>query len=163
MSDSISIDFGSLLPYAEDRLLKLFGRDDASLAAARALEKQLRIAAVDASTVQIIGMDRPVSIFDIYQPTRLFTRKKRGPHTVHFDALLRESQNAVIVGGPGAGKTTLMQYAFAQLSQTSEHLPILVTLRRSDSLRFLTSLVDNIAAKRLRRIKGVRLIPTVLR
>lgn len=158
VSDSISIDFGSVLPYAEEKLRNLFGRDSASLAAADRLQRHLRIAAAESNSIQIIGMDRPVSIFDIYQPTRLLVPRKRGAKSILFDTLLAESQDAVIVGGPGVGKTTLAQFVFAKLSRKREYLPVLITLRRTDSLKFLASFIEDVSANRVKRAKGARLV-----
>lgn len=158
VSDSISIDLASLLPYAEEKLRSLFGRDSASALAAERLQRQLRIAATESNSVQIIGMDRPVSIFDVYQPTRLLVPRRRGAKAILFDTLLAESQDAVIVGGPGTGKTTLAQFVFAKLSRKREHLPVLITLRRTDSLKFLASFVEDVSANRVKRARGVRLV-----
>ena len=65
MSEGISFDVGSALPYLEDKIRALFGRDHQSIDAAELLARQARLAVRDAATIQIVGMDKPVGINDI--------------------------------------------------------------------------------------------------
>jgi hypothetical protein len=95
MCDAVSVDLGSLLPYIEEKLRSFFGRDVESVAAAEKLERQLRIAAGDANSVQVVGMDRPVSIFDIYQPTRLIQPFRKSRKTFTFWNVLKDGYNGV--------------------------------------------------------------------
>jgi len=158
MSDALSIDLGSLLPYVEEKLRSFFGRDMESVDAAQKLERQLRIAAGDANSVQVVGMDRPVSIFDIYQPTRLIQPFRKSRKTFTFWSVLKDGYNGVIVGGPGTGKTILAHYVFAQLSRKGDDLPILVTLRRREASAFLVEFVKDLAAGRLKKARKARLV-----
>lgn len=158
MSESITFDIGGLLPYAEDKIAAVFGRDYASKEAGARLDKHLRIAAKVAGVVQIVGMDRPVSIFDIYQPTRLRRPWRNKSETMMFGDLLRQKVDAVITGGPGAGKTVFAHYVFAQLARDGEDVPILVTLRWPDAPDDLETLVEDLASGRLKRLKKQRLV-----
>ena len=102
---NFSLDLGGAAQALGDRFLSLFGRDELSTAARAALNRQLETAARHAASVQVIGMDRPVSIFKIYQTTRF--RRPWHDETISFSSILREHQDAVILGGPGTGKTIL--------------------------------------------------------
>jgi hypothetical protein len=127
MTEGVSVDLGGLLPYLEDKVRRLFGRDPEHVAAREALERHLRLATREAGSVQIVGMDQPVSIFDIYQPT-LLTRHRDG-RTATFEELVTGGDNVVIFAGPGRGKTMLLRYMFATLAQRKQLLPLLFTLR----------------------------------
>lgn len=139
MSEGISIDVGGLLPYLEDKVLALFGKDARHVAARKMLERNLRISARDATTVQIVGMDRPISIFDIYQPTRL--QRRRDKRFAKFKDLIENGSDALIYGGPGRGKTMLLRYIFATMSREENVLPLLFTLRWPEAASDLDALV----------------------
>src|SRR4051812_17423448 len=114
MTDGFSIDLGSALAYLEDKLSELFGKDAFSQDAAELLSRQTRLAVRDASVVQIVGMEKPVSIADIYQPTRL--KRQWSDLTSDFAKLVSTGKSAVVFGRPGAGKTVLLHYVFMSLS-----------------------------------------------
>lgn len=151
MTDGITVDFGSVLPYIEEKLRALFGKDVRSIGTQRALERHLRISARDATTVQIVGMDHPVSIFDIYQPTRLVRQRDRKVST--FRSLIASRSDAVIFGGPGRGKTMLMRYVFAKLASENEMLPLLFTLRWPGAAADMVTVVSSFAEGTLKRGK----------
>ena len=77
MSELFSVDVGSLFPYFEEKLRSWFRLDAAHRQAREFLTAQLRGMTHDAQLVQIIGMDRPVSTIEIYQPTRLLQRREK--------------------------------------------------------------------------------------
>lgn len=158
MSEGISIEVGSLFPYVEAKIAALFGRDYATLQAGERLNRQLRIAARVASTVQIVGMDRPISIEDIYQPTRITRQWRAEQKELMFADILRLGWNTVIYGGPGTGKTVFLHHIFSQLSRSGDDVPVLFTLRWSDAVNDLTRFVKDLAARRLRRLRDVRLL-----
>lgn len=144
----ISIDIGSVLPYLEEKLLGLFKQDSESRVATDILRRHARLAIRDSSTVQIVGMDRPVAITDIYQPTRL--RKPWRTEEITFDDLVQARSSAVILGRPGAGKTVLLHYIFASLSRSPGNVPVLFTLRRSETTEDLVAFVAAVAKKKLK-------------
>lgn len=139
MTDSVSIDLAGALPYLEDKVLQLLGRGAAHMSAKRRLEQHLRVAAHEAGHVQVVGMDQPVSIFDIYQPTRLCRR--RDGATTNFADLLEAGSDALILAGPGCGKTMLMRFMFATLCKRKGLLPLLFTLRWQDAVEDLATFV----------------------
>ena len=143
MSDGVSIDIGGLLPYLEEKVLGLLGKDARHLSARQTLERNLRISAKDATAVQIVGMDRPISIFDIYQPTRLVRR--RDNRFADFNDLVERASDAIIFGRPGGGKTMLARYLFASLSKDKNLVPVLFTLRRSEAVEDLKTLVTAVS------------------
>src|SRR5438034_735187 len=71
MADSIKIDVGSVLAYAEQRIWELLGKDPASLELAEWFKSLQGTALSQSSVVQCIGMREPVPFEKIYQPTRL--------------------------------------------------------------------------------------------
>ncbi len=67
-------DVGSALPWVEEKIRRLFGKDAATLEQ-KTLLKQLHEIAVEMTrSVQCIGMSKPISFEKIYQPTRLRVR-----------------------------------------------------------------------------------------
>jgi len=148
MTDALSIDLGSVFPYLEEKIRALFGKDALSLDATELLQRQARLAVRDAATVQVVGMDRPVSIAEIYQPTRL--TRERGDSVVTFDDLVRERKSAIVFGRPGAGKTVLMHYVFMQLSSAKDRVPALFTLRRTGAPEDLLRFIEHIVKRKLK-------------
>ena len=154
MTDGISFDVGGALPYIEDKIRALFGRDPRHVAAQQALERHLRITAKDASLVQIPGMDRPIPISEIYQPTRLV--QKRGETRTTLRELIDRESDAIVFGGPGTGKTTLLRFWFTTLLRERDLLPLLFTLRwpgaAADLLTFIQGFDDRSLSRRAARI-----------
>ncbi len=156
MSD-ISIDFGSALPYLEDKIRALFGHDVASVEARSFIDRHVKVALREASFVQIVGMRKPVRIDDVYQPTRLQALyDAEAPYDVAH--LLANRESAVIFGGPGRGKTMLMRYLFARLAQRPEYAPILFTLRRENAVEDLRRFVEILASGRRKVHSTSRLV-----
>jgi hypothetical protein len=71
MGDGISFDLGSAVPYIIDRTMAVFGKDVASAEWKVNIERIVRLSVEQASTVQCVGMARPIPIADIYQTTRV--------------------------------------------------------------------------------------------
>lgn len=143
MSQNFGIELGSALQYLEDKVRAVVGYDHASIAFRSLLDKHLALAVRDATQVQIIGMYQPVSIFEVYQPTRLIPRFPVRVKTVAD--LLERNNDAVVFGGPGRGKTILMHYIFATSAKRNEHLPLLFTLRWPGSTEDLTAFVEHLS------------------
>jgi hypothetical protein len=157
MSDGVSIDLGSAIPYLIERCLAMFGKDQASRESADFLERHLRKATHDAGKVQIIGMDRYLSIFDIYQPTSLESFRQERVRT-DILSLVSGGKDALILGRPGGGKTILVHHAFGQLMSSDKYVPILFPLRWSNAMQDLERFVRIISSGRPSRPKKRRWI-----
>lgn len=157
MTDGVSIDLGSILPYFEEKVRSLFGKDFEHAQANAILQRHLRIAAREAAAVQVVGMDRPVPIFDIYQSTRLVT-SRRSDEVVDFAQVLRDGKSAIIFGGPGRGKTMLMKHLFAALSRSIGELPLLFILRWPRTAGDLSEFIQHLGAGRLPRKRSQRIV-----
>jgi Predicted NTPase (NACHT family) len=145
MSGDINIDLGSTLAYIEDKVRTAIGYDGASLQVRDLVDKHLRHSVHDAATVQIIGMDRPVSVLEIYQPPVL--QYPFRSQSVTFAELLRRRVNTIIFGGPGRGKTTLLHHTFASMGRESKIIPLLFTLRLQEATTDLDNFVKYVASR----------------
>jgi hypothetical protein len=148
MSDSISIDIGSALPYLLDRTMSLFGRDMASVQWHSKLDTLVRLSVAEASHVQCVGMPNPIPIQRVYQPLDLVVVKDGLRRHERLDELLIRGANSVIFAGPGCGKTTLLHWAYTRLMASKTHVPILFTLRWPDAVGTLREFVDGLVAGR---------------
>lgn len=148
MNGDINIDIGSAIPYAIERVLSIFGKDSISQAIKEKLNRQIQISTQEASWVQCVGMDRPIPITDIYQPTRLTSAAgssiQRRVRTVDFWSLLEANSDALIFAGPGQGKTTLLHWIYANLLKNKEWIPILFTLRWPKAVNDLSDFVNEL-------------------
>ena len=81
MGDGLTVDLGSALPYVIDSVLSLFGKDTASIDWKQKVQYFVKLSAEQASSVQCIGMAKPVPITKIYQTTRL-TFEQPDPETL---------------------------------------------------------------------------------
>jgi hypothetical protein len=151
----VSIDVGSAFPYMVDRFLAIFGKDAITREAEEFVRRLFRVATEQAALVQIIGMDKPVPILSIYQPTRLMARQQTTDTTV--TDVLEAEQDVIIFGGPGRGKTVLAHYLFATLGQT-KRVPILITLRWPTAVTDLRRIVELLENDRLRRLKWRKVV-----
>ncbi len=66
-----TIDLGDALPYAEQKLLKLFGKDDESVQLAEWFKRLQATALTQTAAVRCLGMRNPLPFDSIHQPTRL--------------------------------------------------------------------------------------------
>jgi hypothetical protein len=71
LGGEISIDLGSAIPYLLDEVLGFFGKDAGTTTWREHLQNHIKVGLEYASWVQCIGMEKPLPIAEIYQPTRL--------------------------------------------------------------------------------------------
>jgi hypothetical protein len=100
MSDGISIDLGSAVPYIMEGLLGVFGKDSLSGEWRTQIHKIVKLSVDQASFVQCVGMAKPIPISNIYQPTNLVRPEPEKPRTT-IEQLLKEGSDAIILAGPG--------------------------------------------------------------
>ena len=171
----ITIDLGDSLPYLEERLRQLIGKDQASKETADWFRNLQQTAILQASHVKCIGMHQPLPLAEIYQPTRLTVkgatdnREKResfGPQdkisrsitqayaiqerVIGVDDFLKRGENAIVYAGPGWGKTTFLHHVFIECVHRKNVLPVLISLRRStavEDLKRFTQLANTMQKK----------------
>jgi hypothetical protein len=167
---NLNVDLDKLLHATWQKFLKLLGKDAESQDLKKWLEERMRIAFLQARDVQCIGMHKPVLITDIYQPTRLVRERpqtvisarddypgggKRGkareweaaePEIIPAQRFLLQRQSSVVRAGPGWGKTTFLHWVFLNflLRESTDVLPILITLRRQDAINDLELIVSKL-------------------
>jgi hypothetical protein len=141
MSD-VSIDLGSALPYLEDKFLRLLKQGPEQRVAGELFKKLVQQGQRDASTIQIIGMDRPIAIREIYQPVTLVPA--RTEMTVSAAELLRRHDDAIILAAPGAGKTVFLHHTFALAANSKEVVPLFISLRWSNAVLDLTEFLKHL-------------------
>jgi len=148
MNGDISLDVGSALPYYTEKLLGLFGMDAMTRSANDRFLRIQQLGVERASSIQCIGMPDPIPIDRIYQPSQLLPRTPSEPDNSGCTAgdlvgnMVSRGVSAVIVAGPGRGKTTLLHWLFVSLLQHDDILPMLFTLRLPSSV---DDLIDVIA------------------
>lgn len=149
MPESMSIDIGSLAYYLDERLRSLFGKDSDTVDWLGRLNRRCKVALEQAAWVQCIGMERPISIGEIYQPIQLEGHyagavKTRGRTDVF--KLLEQSKDALIFAGPGRGKTTLLNWMLLQLLNSKTRAPTLFLLRTERAVEDLVEFVERLAS-----------------
>ena len=172
MSEGVKIDLGSALPYLENRLLELIGKDQASNDLKSWFTALQQTAIIQASNVKCIGMHRPIPLAEIYQPTRLRVKglnlEKRASlpfqdrtarsiaqaealyeYVFTVDEFLKRHENAIVYAGPGWGKTTFLHHVFLSSVRRNELLPVLISLRRPTAVQDLEAFVD--VAKKIQK------------
>ncbi len=174
------VDLGSALPWAEEKVRSLFGRDQITLER-KAFLKQLHDTAVEMTRfVQCIGMQKPVPFEKIYQPTKLRVRsgfdistaaafheqnriaksiilaRSHELTTVSVEDFLASPENAVVFAGPGWGKTTFLHHIFRRKTADPALYTVLITLRRPTAIedleQFTEFCLDGLLAKHRSRI-----------
>jgi len=157
MSDGLSIDVSSIFPYLEEKIRSWLHQDAAHVEAREFLRSHLRTVANDAIAVQIIGMDKPVPILDIYQPTRL-SQKRLQRTDIDVQELLSQNKSAIIFAGPGHGKTMFLRYTFNRLARSTEYFPVLFELRDRDAATAVQKLVKYLETGHLRPPRSSRIV-----
>src|SRR5271155_3565899 len=103
-----------------DGFLSLFGKDADSVETKKWLRERTAWGIQRTSNVQVVGMNRPVPLCKIYQPTRLLVQDPNPemiaggpqsyielrPELITVEEFLAQRQNSVITAGAGYGKTT---------------------------------------------------------
>jgi hypothetical protein len=148
-----NVDFEPLLRYGLDRVLALFGRDSLTTEDRERLDKLTRLATERATTVMVVGMNRPLPIKEIYQPTKL---KSSSGKNISVESFLKEPTDSIILGGPGRGKTTFIHWMFVSLLERPDWVPILITLRRTTSLEDLRQVVAGLSSRKSKITKSHR-------
>jgi hypothetical protein len=174
MGDSgLSIDVTrGALEYAEQKFLKLFGKDSESVELARWFRGLQQTALSQTAWVHCLGTLKPLPFESIYQPNRIFVspdenEEDAGSSFAHEDRVsrsilrglnqkpitieefLKRDQDALIYGFPGWGKTTFLHHIFRSTVRTDEILPVLISLRRPTAVDDLERYVD--ACSRIQR------------
>ncbi len=170
MAGEISIDVGSAVPYLVNSLLGFFHKDVASEEWRKQLISLVRRSLDRASWVQCVGMDRPIPIQNIYQPSRLvrfslnnssrhqqwfYTPAKQVPDNFNFHELVKQNIDAVVFAGPGRGKTTLLHSMYVALYRSPEYIPLLFTLRDADGVKTLEEFIEQLGDGRNPRVPKI--------
>ncbi len=154
------------LEYLTQKFLKLFGRDDDSLQLGDWFRALQTTALKQTEDVKCVGMRTPLSFDNIYQPTRLLVgadpdeasstesyahsdkvsrsilrARELGTRAISIEEFLQRDQDALIFGGPGWGKTTLLHHIFRSTTNRPDLLPVLITLRRPNAVAELEKYV----------------------
>jgi hypothetical protein len=156
------------LEYAEQKFLKLFGKDQGSTELKGWFMGLQQTAHTLAASVHCLGMRRPLPFDSIYQPTRLLVGRDRGEASAEASSyawedkvsrsilrgrayeeksipicdFLQRDDDALIFGGPGWGKTTFLHHVFRTTVTNDAVLPVLISLRRPNALEDLERYVD---------------------
>ena len=155
------------LEYAGQKFLKLFGKDHESVQLARWFRGLQETAFTQTATVHCVGMRKPLSFDSIYQPTRLLVGPDEGEalpagsyawddkvsrsilrgrafneKLLTLDEFLQRDEDALIFGGPGWGKTTLLHHIFRSTVKHDDVLPVLISLRRPTAVEDLEQYVE---------------------
>ena len=166
------------LVYAEQKFLRLFGKDRESVQLASWFKGLQQTALTQTSTVHCVGMRNPLPFDNIYQPTRLLVGLDEGARqstesyvwgdrvsrsilrgrafnekSITIGEFFQRDQDAIIFGGPGWGKTTFLHYIFRSRMRDNDVLPVLISLRRPtavDDLERYVSVCSRIQKKQHR-------------
>ncbi|MGA2434433.1 MAG: hypothetical protein ABSG25_04025 [Bryobacteraceae bacterium] len=153
MSGDVSVDLGSVLRYAEDRLRSLFGTDATTLEWNQRLARRIRAAVEQSRWIQCIGMSQPVPIEHIYQQLKIQNHRE----VSEVWSLLEEKRDAVLFAGPGRGKSTLLKWLCIQLLDKSDFFPVLFILRSPGSVADLTEFTSRLSmGQKAKPLKGTR-------
>ena len=163
MGDDIGPSFNisaDALEYAEQKFLKLFGKDYESVELASWFRNLQGTALTQTATVNCLGMRSPLPFDSIYQPTRLLVTPDKselsaidstfawtdrvtrsilrgrtfGEKSITIDDFLQRDEDALLFGGPGWGKTTFLHYVFRSKAHDENVLPVLISLRRPSAV-----------------------------
>lgn len=153
------------LSRAEAKFLELFGADNDVAELVEWFKRLQDTALTQTAYVQCLGMRKPLPFDSIYQPTRVIVapdddtinesyswgdRVSRsilrgrafGEQPITIDEFLRRDQDALILSGPGWGKTTFLHHIFRITLQKEDMLPVLITLRRPNAVNDLEKYVE---------------------
>jgi hypothetical protein len=165
LAPSINIS-ADAIEYAEQKFLRLFGKDHESKELANWFKGLQQTALTQTASVYCLGMRNPLPFDSIYQPNRILVSPDenepvdtessfvygdrvsrsilRGLNQkpVTVEEFLKRDQDALIFGFPGWGKTTFLHHIFRSTFKTDDILPVLVSLRRPTAVDDLERYVD---------------------
>jgi hypothetical protein len=118
-----SLDFHQTVAELRSRTISFFASDEMSIDLESNLRDHTGLSVQEASFVQCVGMNGPVDLLRLYQPTR-FKDWSSG-----LDGILSTGAGSVVFAGPGQGKTTLLKYILLKHLESERLVPILFTLR----------------------------------
>ena len=155
------------IEYAEQKFLRLFGKDSESKELANWFKGLQQTALSLTACVHCLGMRSPLPFERIYQPNRIlvcpdeneidagssFAHEDRvsrsilrglNQKSITVEEFLKRDQDALIFGFPGWGKTTFLHHIFRSTVKTDEILPVLIiiSLRRPTAVDDLERYVD---------------------
>jgi hypothetical protein len=153
------------IEYAEQKFLRLFGKDSESKELANWFKGLQQTALSQTAWVHCLGMRSPLPFESIYQPNRIlvspdesevdaessFAHQDRVSRSIlrglnqkpiTVEEFLKRDQDALIFGYPGWGKTTFLHHIFRSTVKTDEILPVLISLRRPTAIDDLERYVD---------------------
>jgi hypothetical protein len=150
------------LEFAEQKFLKLFGKDYQTLELAHWFKSLQQTALTQTATVCCLGMRSPLPFDSVYQPTRLLVAPEKAEmptessyvwqdkvsrsillgrafneKSITIEEFLQRDQDALILGGPGWGKTTFLHHVFRSKTRDNDVLPVLISLRRPSAVEDL--------------------------
>jgi hypothetical protein len=178
MNPKLTINFdASALEYLNQKFWKLFGKDESSRQLAGWFQGLQQTGLAQTETVQCVGMRTPLPFDNVYQPTRVIVgpdpdemvegdsyawENQRSRSIIRGRALkenyisvqefLKRDQDALIFGGPGWGKTTLLHHIYRLTLRDEFLLPVLIILRRPNAVGDLERYVE--ACSRIERRQG---------
>lgn len=152
----ISLDVEKIVQRGSERILEIFGEDEFTKTLKKRIERILNDGLHNSRTIQSIGMNRPIPIENVYQPSHLSpdeisTHKSK---KYKFDELVDFPESLIIQGAPGAGKTILAHRLFLEFSRLEQYSPFLFTLRNPESMGDLEALIG--ASRRLKKTPNAR-------
>lgn len=156
---------GAALSLAEAKFRQLFGGDTEDVQLLEWFNRLQATALTQTASVQCLGMRNPLPFDSIYQPTRVIVAPDKETSTgayswgdrvsrsilrgrafneqsITIEEFLRRDQDAVILSGPGWGKTTFLHYIFRMTVKKEDVLPVLITLRRPNAVDDLEKYVE---------------------
>jgi len=153
------IDSRSAIPYAVDSTLSILIRDGLREAAKDRLIERIRMSLQKASYVQCVGLDKLIPLEGIYQQVRVRSSLYRdaSPPLVPL-SLVDQGSNAVVLGGPGSGKTIFLHWAFLSLLNRQNTIPVLFTLRLPGAIEALRSFIDDLGTERAFRKRRTTIV-----
>jgi hypothetical protein len=147
------------LSKAEEKFLNLFGAGNEGEQLADWFNHLQDTALLQTTSVQCLGMRRPLPFDRIYQPTRLIVAPDEADEemtesyvydnrasrsiararafnekSIAIDEFLQRDQDALIRSGPGWGKTTFLHHVYRKTITRDDVLPVLITLRRPTAI-----------------------------
>jgi len=129
------IDIVPAIEYATNKVLGYLGKDPQSLLIKGNIEKRIKKSIIDSSQVQCIGMPNPIPIKEIFQPINLkLSQYSNSNRELSIEEALNQKNNKIIFGGPGAGKSVLMNWLFLSNIKTKDTISILFRLREPNAI-----------------------------